>query len=112
MHGPWCRAGCPGRRGQSLFHGRGRLLACSSADARRGPAPIVGQVWRAGCASEDDDNSFGVAVDVLETLARAHVSGAADALCHYVREGERWVEVLPASAVRRACAVIRGRIGV
>jgi hypothetical protein len=55
--------------------------------------PIVEQVWRRG-RNAGHDNRFRQAVDVLAALARSHVGGAADALREYVREGERWVDVL------------------
>jgi hypothetical protein len=56
--------------------------------------PIVEQIWRAGRTTGYDGNRFGQGVDVLATLARADVPAAADALRQYVREGERWVDVL------------------
>jgi hypothetical protein len=56
--------------------------------------PILEQVWRAGRNTEDDSNRFGQGVDVLAALARMHAAAAPDALRQYVREGERWVDVL------------------
>lgn len=52
--------------------------------------PIVDQIRRAGYHG----NKFGQGVDVLATLARAHVPAAADALRQYVRDGEHWADVL------------------
>jgi hypothetical protein len=56
--------------------------------------PILEQVWRAGRNTGYDGNRFGQGVDVLAALARSHVAAAADALRQYVREGERWLDVL------------------
>jgi hypothetical protein len=56
--------------------------------------PIVEQVWRAGRNAGYDGNRFGQGVDVLAALARSHVAAAIDALRQYVREGERWLDVL------------------
>ncbi|MEU4252938.1 hypothetical protein AB0F15_36610 [Amycolatopsis sp. NPDC026612] len=55
--------------------------------------PVVDQV-RAGRKTGYDGNRFGQAVDVLATVALAHVPAAADALRQYVGEGERWLDVL------------------
>jgi hypothetical protein len=57
-------------------------------------APIVEQIRHAGRTTGYDGNRFGQGVDVLATLARAHVPAATDALRQYVRDGERWADVL------------------
>ncbi|MEV5720461.1 hypothetical protein AB0L41_41860 [Amycolatopsis mediterranei] len=60
--------------------------------------PIIEQLWRTGRNTGYDGNRFGQTVDLLAALARTHVSAAVAALRQYVREGERWVEVLQAVA--------------
>lgn len=55
---------------------------------------IVEQIRHTG----DEGNRFGQGVDVLATLALAHLPAARDALRQYVRDGERWADVLPAIA--------------
>ncbi|WP_410634872.1 hypothetical protein [Amycolatopsis sp. cmx-4-83] len=60
--------------------------------------PVVDQLWRAGRNTGYAGNRFGQSVEVLAALARTGVTAAVDALCQYVCEGERWVEVLQAVA--------------
>jgi hypothetical protein len=79
--------------------------------------PVVEQIWRAGRTTGYHGNLFDQGVEVLATLARAHVPAATDALREYVRAGERWVDVLhtiagtwPREAWDDLAPVVAGRV--
>ncbi|MEV0398257.1 hypothetical protein [Polymorphospora rubra] len=56
--------------------------------------PIADRLFTAPAEPDDHDNEFENTLEVLEALGRAGASGVVDGLRRYIRDGERWLDVL------------------
>ncbi|MEU8074099.1 hypothetical protein AB0B31_01530 [Catellatospora citrea] len=79
---------------------RPEYLARLMLELRMDPTAVVALLHTAGDVVSDDDNTFAMALDVLETLGFAGDEQVVRALRHYVIHGARWLEVLEAIARR------------
>ncbi|WP_155373169.1 hypothetical protein [Catellatospora vulcania] len=79
---------------------RPEYLARLMLKLRMDPTAVVALLHAAEDLESDDDNTFDMALGVLETLGFAGDEQVVRALRHYVIHGVRWLEVLEAIARR------------
>ncbi|MFG2058107.1 hypothetical protein ACGFI9_29210 [Micromonospora sp. NPDC048930] len=69
-------------------------LARLVRDLRLPARPIVARLSAAPSEESDDDNEFANTLAVLEVLGRAGYDGVVEEIRSYLRDGERWLDVV------------------